>query len=325
MVCVIVSSTAYLYFRYTFTYMPDWDDLRYFLAAARTGSLSAAARTLDSNQPTVGRRIARLEQTLDLRLFQRHARGLTLTEDGVRVLESAELMERGALGLNRAQLSLTPDISGTVRVSAPEGLALRIVAPALGAFLDRHPRLDLNLSVSAATADLVRGEADIAIRLFRPTSGDIVTRRLQTMDFGLYAATRYFAERDRPLSTDPLADHHFIACGDLFRRHKENEWLEKLSGKARKVLRSDSTLLRLEATEQGLGIAVMPHLVAAASPGLEPVLPELEGPSRTIWIAVHRDLRHVPRIRAVMGFLTQTIRTADARTGIRAHVEKGSK
>lgn len=283
----------------------DWDDIRFFLAAARTGSLSSASRALNSNQPTVGRRIAHLEKALGVQLFQRHALGLTLTEDGAHVLESAELMETGASALDRARHADITHMTGTVRVSAPEGLAVCVFAPSLSSLRDQYPHLDVVLNASAATADLARGEADIAVRLFRPTSGDIVTRRLQTMGFGLYASADYLAKGGHPASAsrEALAGHDVIAYGDQFQRHPENQWLESLAGDARIVLRSDSTLVRFGAAEQGLGVAVLPHIVAATSSHFHRIAPDAEGPSRTIWIAVHRDLRHVPRIRSVMDFL----------------------
>lgn len=287
----------------------NWDDLRIFLAAARGGSLSAASRALDSNQPTVGRRIAALEQALGLRLFQRHAQGLTLTEDGRRVLRAVEAMDDAAAALLRTPHSEAAESGGTVRIAAPEGIAVQVIAPALHAFMQRHPGLDLVLEPSAASADLVRGEADIAVRLYRPDAPDLVVRRVRDMEFGLYAAPDYLRRYGVPACADALSAHRFIGYGRQLAEHAENVWLTALTGQARYALCSDNTLTRLTAARAGLGIAVLPHLLIGES-GLQRVLPELAPPPRTIWLVLHRDLQAVPRTRAVLEFLAGLLENA---------------
>lgn len=291
----------------------DWDNVRYFLAAARTLSLSAASRALDSNQPTVGRRIDALETQLGLRLFQRHSGGLTLTGDGQRLLAAAELMEEGAADAIRASQSDDSTIAGTVRIAAPEGLGVCVLAPRLPDLYRRYPLLDVSLEPSAASADLKRGQADIALRLFRPTTADLVSRRLCAMGFGLYASADYVAQHGAPGSLDALAQHAFIAYGDGLKEQEENVWLEGLMGRGRCRFRSDNTLARLSALAAGVGIGVMPHLLMAAQPGCVRLLPQHEAPSRTIWLVVHGDLRHVARMRAVMDFVADVFDAHDQR------------
>jgi DNA-binding transcriptional LysR family regulator len=288
----------------------DWNNIRYFLAAARTHSLSAASRALDSNQPTVGRHIDALEAQLGVRLFQRHSTGLTLTEDGQRLLASAELMEEGAAVMLRASQRDPTTLAGTVRIAAPEGLGVSVLTPGLPDLYQRYPLLDIVLEPSAASADLKRGQADIALRLYRPTSVDLVSRRLCEMGFGLYASTDYLERSGSPESVGSLHQHAFIAYGDELGSQEENCWLEELMGRGRCLFRSDNTLARLSAVSAGVGIAVMPHLLMATQINCVRILPQLAAPSRTIWLVVHGDLRHVARIRVVMDFIGELFQEA---------------
>lgn len=281
----------------------DWDNIRYFLAAARTLSLSAASRSLDSNQPTVGRHIDAMETQLGIRLFQRHTTGLTLTEDGQRLLAAAELMEEGAASMLRASQRDASALTGTVRIAAPEGLGVSILTPSLPALFKQYPLLDIVLEPSVSSADLKRGQADIALRLYRPSAVDLVSRRLCEMGFGLYASTEYLAKRGTPESVDVLQQHAFIAYGDELKNQEENGWLEKLMGRGRCLFRSDNTMARVSAVTSGVGIAVMPHLLMKTQANCKRILKQLDGPSRTIWLVVHGDLRHVARIRVVMDFI----------------------
>ncbi len=281
----------------------DWDNVRYFLAAARSLSLSAASRALGSNQPTVGRRIDALETQLGVRLFQRHSGGLTLTEDGQRLLTAAEAMESGAAEVARASQADARALAGTVRVAAPEGLGVSVLAPRLPELYARHPALDIVLEPAVASADLKRGQADIALRLFRPEASDLVSRRLGEMGFGLYASTDYLARHGVPETVEALRRHVFVGYGDELKQQAENAWLLELAKDARCVFRSDHTLARLSAIAAGVGIGVMPHIVMAMQAGCVRVLPRHEAPARTIWLVVHGDLRQVPRVRAVLEFI----------------------
>lgn len=285
----------------------DWDNIRYFLAAARTHSLSAASRTLDCNQPTVGRRIDALEAQLGVRLFQRHSGGLTLTEDGQRLFAAAQTMEKGAADVLSATRSDINAMAGVVRVAAPEGLGVSILSPRLGDLYKRYPMLDIVLEPAVTSANLKNGQSDIALRLYRPDNQDVVSRRLCEMSFGLYASTDYLVRNGIPESLESLKQHLFIAYGNELRNQAENAWLEELSGYGRCVFRSDSTMARFAALMAGVGIGVMPHLLMARHRNCVRVLPKYEPPGRTIWLAVHGDLRHVPRIRAVMDFIEELI------------------
>jgi DNA-binding transcriptional LysR family regulator len=281
----------------------NWEDLRYFLAAAETGSLSAAAKALNSNQPTVGRHVDALERTLGMKLFQRHKQGLTLTQEGAAVLEQSQLMDGGVQNIRRLVEGDYRQLQGSVRVALPEGLCNDIVIPRLTAFYERYPNLHLILHVSSRAANLTRGEADIAIRLFRPTESDLVARKLGTMEMGLYASERYLQAHGEPRSLGELSGHRIISYGDELAIAAENQWLLDQIAPATAVLQSDSTTSRLKVTLTGLGISVQPCLVAATHASLVRLLPDAALPGHEIWLAYHRDLRSVLRVVATADFL----------------------
>lgn len=283
----------------------DWDDIRFFLAAARTGSLAAASRQLGSHQPTVGRRIDGLEKRLGVRLFQRHAQGLTLTEEGQRIMQAAESMGEAAATLQRTSGFEDIDIRGSVRIAAPSGLAVHVIAAKLPQFHARFPNLDVVLQPSVSSADLTHGEADVAVRLYRPTAGELVVRRTNNMGLGLYGSPTYLQQHGTPQSTADLPQHCFIGYGEQLRHLEESCWLESITKGARYLLRSDDTHTRLAAAESGVGLAVLPHVLVQRSSQLQRVLETEDAPPKTIWLVVHRDLRHMARIRAVLDWLDE--------------------
>jgi DNA-binding transcriptional LysR family regulator len=288
----------------------DWDDIRYFLAAAHTGSLAAASRQLGSHQPTVGRRIDSLEKRLGIRLFQRHAQGLTLTEEGHHIMQAAEAMGDAAATLHRASKFEDEEIRGCVRIAAPSGLAVHMIAPALPQFHEQFPKLDVVLQPSISSADLTHGEADVAVRLYRPSANDLVVRSAGAMEFGLYGSPAYLRQHGTPRNIAGLSGHCFIGYGEQLRHLEENRWLESMTGDVSYLLRSDDTHTRLAAAEAGLGLAVLPHVLARRSSQLKQVIKSVEAPRKTIWLVVHRDLRHLARVRTVLDWLGDLIKTS---------------
>lgn len=291
----------------------DWDHLRFFLAAAETGSLSAAARRLRSNQPTVGRHIDALEAGLGLKLFQRHKQGLALTQEGALVLEQAQLMQAGAAGIARVAAGADREPRGSVRLAIPEGLCNEILIPHLDAFYRRYANIKLVLDVAPRLANVPRGEADIAIRLLRPREADLVARNLGRMDMGLYASRAYIKEYGRPASEAALGEHRIITYGDTLGGLEENQWLVTRSRPQNIVMQSDSTTARVRATEAGLGISVQPRMIADRNPKLVRLLKNLAPPAREIWITYHKDLRRVLRARAVVDFVSALVERTSVR------------
>lgn len=281
----------------------NWDDLRFFLAAAETGSLSAAAKRLRSNQPTIGRRIDALEAALGLKLFQRHKKGLTLTQEGTLILEQSRSIQSATLNIQRLTGGEHQEAHGSVRLAVPEGLCNDVIVPGLSAFYQQHPGVRLMLNVSLRLSDIARGEADIAIRLIRPTQADLVTRQLAHMELGVYASRAYLKQHGHPTTETALLQHRIIGYGDELAGLNENQWLIHRSQPEHIVLQSDSTTSRLRATEAGLGISIQPCMIADTKPRLVRLLQDHPLPSHQIWLAYHKDLRRIARIRAVIEFL----------------------
>ena len=169
----------------------NWDGYRYFVAAAEAGSLSAAAKRLNSNQSTIRRHIDTLESALGVKLFQRSVKGLSLTQQGQAVFEQSLQIQDSIVKIQRVIQGKEKTASGNVRLSLPEGLGQEILIPVLDKFYQQYPKVKLIFNVSATTANLTQGEADVAVRLFRPEESDLVIECLGEMKMGLYASKSY--------------------------------------------------------------------------------------------------------------------------------------
>jgi len=194
----------------------NWSSLKDFLAVAECGSLSEAARRYGVSQPTLTRRIAALESSLGAELFRRSPRGLELTEAGEAVVEPARQMEREAQALELAVSGRDRALAGTVRITATEGLAVEWLTPALADFREQHPRIDLEIIVRNTALNVLRREADIAIRLGRPQQMELVTRRVGELVLGLYASRAYLEELGTPRTRDELAEHRGVAFDEVY-------------------------------------------------------------------------------------------------------------
>ncbi len=284
----------------------NWDGLRYFVAAAEGGSLTAAAKALGSNQPTVGRHIDTLEEELGIKLFQRSVKGLTLTDEGAQLLDHCRVIESQIVKIRRT-VSGEEEVSGTVRIALPEGLCLEVLTPLLPQFYRQYPDIRLILNVSAGAANLTRGEADIALRLFRPRESELVVKQIGQMRMGLYASRAYIHAFGHPSEIGDLEQHRLIAYGDQLSSMPENRWLNDQAPQAAQVLSSDSTSTRLQATLAGVGISILPQTIAQKNPKLLPLLENIQLPGYELWLVYHNDLRHIARIRAVVSFLVSNL------------------
>lgn len=281
----------------------SWDDLRYFLAVAEHGSLSAAAKQLQSNQPTMGRHINALEAALGVRLFQRTHNGLLLTPEGTRLLEHAQRMRSSVVDISQLWGSHQEQLQGSVRLAIPEGLCNEIVVPSLQQFYRRYPKIRLILHVSSRAANLTRGEADIAIRLFCPEEATLVVRKLGMLEMALAASPDYLKLHGTPGTASDLKHHALITYGDELAGLGENQWLMSQSSPERLLLQSDSTTTRRVATEAGLGISIQPRFTINRSSQLVPILEEITLPAHPIWLVYHRDLKDIHRVRVVLDYL----------------------
>ena len=288
--------------------MLDWDDLRFFLAVARHGSLSSAARVLVVTQPTVGRRINACERQLGAQLFERTPAGLMLSEVGRAVLPQAEQMEVHALHVENVATGRSVGVSGTVRITAAEWATRSLIGPVLGPLLARHPSLTVELSADARHVSLVKREADIALRASKFTHSDVVQRAIAPLAFGLYASDSYLARCGMPDFRTGCAGHTFIQMTDGLANLADYDWLPKLTGRARVAVRTNGREPMASMALAGIGIACLPRFVGDATAGLRRLTTPTTAPPRKLWLGVHRAARATPRVRTVATFLSEAVR-----------------
>ena len=281
----------------------NWDDVRFFLTVHREGNLARAGASLKLDPTTVGRRISSLETRLGARLFDRTSHGYRLTAAGTRLLPRAERIEEEALAVERDVAGTDQKLQGRVRLSATEMLTTRLIAPRLSKFYEQYPDICVELVCTNRDINLARREADIALRLARPDHEDLVVKKLFTIELGFYARPDYVERFGMPPQSGDWSGHRVImfAEGRPFRR--ENAWMENNLREAACVMRSDSVSSIYSAAVGGLGVALLPSEVAEHDPKLVRVPFDGAPAPRSAWQAVHRDLRHSARIRAVLDFL----------------------
>jgi DNA-binding transcriptional LysR family regulator len=281
----------------------EWGHLRFFLALARTGSLSRAAQGLAVDRNTVARRVAALEEELGLPLFERGPQGWTRTAAGDELAALASRVEEDVLAIARHADARDPALSGTVRATTATHLAAYLLAPALPRLRERHPGLVLEIAADQRTFDLTRREADLALRMGRPHDAGLVTRKLSDVAYGLYASAAYAGGRRRAVD---FAKDAFITFDDSLAGVPQERWLARLAPDRRVVFRSNSTASLQAAARAGVGVAVLPCFVAEK----DPLLVRLDGPEpvpHELWLLVHGDLRRTPRVRAVIEWVDDVV------------------
>jgi DNA-binding transcriptional LysR family regulator len=282
--------------------MTDWENLRHFAALAREGTLSGAARAIGVDHATVARRVAALEASMRLRLIDRRPRSHVLTEDGKRIAALAARMEEAAFAVGRAVQASGRKIQGEVSVSAPPSLANALVAPQLIRLRRRHPGVVITLIGEKRSASLTRGEADLALRLTRPTEPGLIARKLGRFGFGLYGAPDYLKET-------PAHAFAFIAYDKAMDDSPQQKWLKTVIGNHDIVLRTNDLENQMAAARSGIGLCVLPHFLGDADTRLQRHIAAPGTVGRDIWLLVHRDLRRAAAIRAVMEFLGECVKT----------------
>jgi DNA-binding transcriptional LysR family regulator len=289
---------------------PDWNDLRVLLAVGRTGKLSAAAIKLRADHATVSRRISALEDALQVKLLERRSTGVTLTEQGQKLMQAAEAMESLALAgmadLQQSELK----ISGAVRIGAPEGFGSYFLAPRLGALCDRHPELEIELVAMGAVFSLSKREADIAVGLTRPEQGRLFSRKLTDYRLGLYAAKNYFDSRPAIARIADLKNHRIIGYIEdlIFSSELSNMFAQAEVPPPR--LRSSNLIAQMKAAVSGAGLCMLPAFIAQNHAQLQPVLADEVAARRTFWLTVHADLRDLARVRETANFIEEEVRKA---------------
>ncbi|OCP07512.1 MULTISPECIES: LysR family transcriptional regulator [unclassified Ensifer] len=288
---------------------PDWSLYRSFLAVLREGSLSGAGRVLGVSQPTLGRHIAALEEALGHRLFTRSPDGLIPTSAAKMLRPRAEELAAAADALLRAASGLPADDVGTVRIATSEIVAAEVVAPVLAGLQCDHPGIVVELAVSNRLEDLLRRDADIAIRMAQPQQDALLARRIGDVDLGLFAATAYLKTRPAPQSVEELLDAHAIVGFDIPLSYTRTFQLQgRPVTRERFSYRTDSDTGQFAAIRSGCGIGVC-HGPLARREGLTPVLPAVFSPKIGMWLCMHEDQKNVPQCRLVFDYLAMGLRS----------------
>lgn len=275
----------------------NWDDIRTFLAIARARSLSGAARELGLSQSTMSRRLVALEERSGARLLMKTPHGYELTGLGETVLANAQKMDEEALTLERLVQGRDEALQGRVRLTTVETIANRLLPIAVAHLRRAYPGITIDLQSDTRSLSLVEREADLAIRMVRFEHNELISKRMGTMVCALYASPEYRAAHPEPLS-EPT--HTVITVMPDMAHQNEARWLAEKVPAGEVVYRTNSRDAQGGAAQAGIGIACLPIYLAEALPGLERITSAGLGPAREIWLGVHRDLRDMPRIRAVI-------------------------
>ena len=280
----------------------NWDDLQIFLAVARAGRISKAARRLSVEHTTVSRRLSALEDDLGVPLFYRTTTGYLLTSHGQNVLANAEAMENAALAVAARAREGSGTIAGRVRVAMVPEFASHWLSPRLPAFRALHPQIDLQVLVGTRQRDLSRGEAELAIQSPRPRQGALVAVRLARISIGLYAArslagsTRLWID-----DADSLRGLPLLVYTPPFHVLQQAKWFQPVLASGRVVLETNSSLTLLAAAKAGIGVAVLARFLARGHDDLVAVSDDVA--ENDVWLITHPEFRRDPKVRATSDFL----------------------
>jgi DNA-binding transcriptional LysR family regulator len=289
--------------------MLDWNDLRYFLAVARLGSTLAAARDLRVSQTTVARRIAALETALGFPLFEKRQAGYALTPAGQDLIGRAGTVEQAANGFAEAASAQSRQVSGSVKITTEEIYAITLLAPLLRELHEAYPDIVIELDTSQQVRDLGAGEADISLRSTKSEiqQAGLVGRQLCIDDWALYCSRDYAARHGVPTKLPELKKHAFIGGGGGNLWIHYQSWLQTLGLESQVAMHHATSGGLLSGVRSGLGIAVLPCVVADGDPDLVRCLPPRSDHGRMLWLFTHERCRHTPRVRAVIDFLYERL------------------
>jgi DNA-binding transcriptional LysR family regulator len=284
----------------------NWDDVRIFLAVARAGQILGAARRLELNHATVSRRVATLEQALNAKLFRRLTTGSELTPAGERFLEMAERMEADMISARAEIAGEDEEVSGAVRIGAPDGFGVAFLASRLGALTERHRELNIQLVPVPKSFSLSRREADIAITVERPSEGRLVAGKLVDYTLGLFASRAYAEAHGLPRTVAELAGHRLVGYVPDLVASPSLDYAAEISPEWNAGFSISSALGQAEAVRSGAGIGIVHTFIARALPDLVPVdaAPPIR---RAYWLVYHESMRPLRRIQTVAGFITRAV------------------
>ncbi|MBZ3693573.1 LysR family transcriptional regulator [Phyllobacterium calauticae] len=290
----------------------SWDDVRIFLAVARSGQILGAAKRLGVNHATVARRLTALENDINTKLLTRRTNGCELTHAGEEFLLSAERMEAEMLSIRSSLGDADVSISGSVRIGAPDGFGVSFLAPRLATLTARYPDLKIQLVPVPRSFSLSRREADIAITVDRPDQGRLVAKKLVDYTLCLYASRSYLAAHPAPRSIEYLAAHRLVGYVDDLVISPSLNYAPEITREWRPAFEISSAIGQVEAVKAGAGIGILHTFIAREYPDLVPVLPE-RTIHRSYWLAYHESVRTLRRITAVSSFISDLVNSETGR------------
>lgn len=288
----------------------DWNQVRAFLATAEEGSFSGAARALRSTQPTVGRQVAALEESLGLALVERNGRGLTLTQPGRDLLEQVRKMGDAALKISLLAEGQSSALSGKVTISATDLLSAEHMPELLAPLREKAPGIMPHIVPSNDLSDLMRREADIAIRHVQPEQPELIAKRIGDFTANLYAARELLDRLGRPDSMSAIAQLPMVGVADPDRLVGPLNQMGVPITKSNFVASSASGVVTWQMVKAGLGVSMLPCYLCDREPGIEKVFPSLPSANFPVWLVTHRELRTSPRIRMVFDVLAEGLAQA---------------
>ena len=287
-----------------------WDDLQAFLAVARAGRLTEAARGMGVEHTTLSRRITRLEAALGARLFDRRPTGYELSAEGESLLPRAEAIERAALGIWLDRVDPAVGLTGSVRIGTPEAFGTFCLAERIGELSALHPGLSIELVATPRAFSLSKREADLAIGLARPATGRLRAKKLGDYELGLYGAPDYLARHGRPEGRDGLHRHRFVGYIDDLVFSPELDYFATALPGLQPIIRISNVITQMTATRAGAGLCILPCFMADRDANLVRLLPQSVRIVRSYWLLTHADMLHLKRIRVASAFIASVVRAA---------------
>ena len=286
--------------------MFNWNDLESFIILSRSGKLNLAAKKLKIEPTTISRRILRLEERLDVKLFYRSNNQYILTDDGTRLIIFAEKIESEILSINEEFTNKDVNLTGVVRISLPEGLGIEIFTKYLKEFYKEHRDLEIELLADTKARSLSNKEVDISITLSRPKRGKLVSWKLSDYVIQLYGSKEYFTKNKMIDNLEDLTGHKFISYVDDLVDYPELNYLHDSFNNIKILFRSNNLQAQLNAVKEGIGVALLHNFIAKKEKNL--ILPKKIKIKREYWIVIHEDLINIKRIRVVVDFISRVMK-----------------
>ncbi|KZK75593.1 HTH-type transcriptional regulator TfdS [Pseudovibrio sp. Ad13] len=285
----------------------DWNQLRAFLATAKEGSFSAAARVLNTTQPTISRQLSALEASLGVSLLESNVRGQTLTAAGQELLDHAQMMGEAATLISMVADRQSQEVSGEVALAATDLMSAAILPGILSSLRESAPGITIRIKESNNILNLMRREADISIRHMQPTEPELIARHVGDLRANLYASCAYLDKEGRPRTLREVADHTFIGVPDPEHLIASMHNLGIPLRAENFAIQPDSSMVTWEMVKVGHGVSMLPEVLGEVEPMVEKVFAEAPSFEYPIWLVTHKELQTSPRIRAVFDFLANQL------------------